>query len=54
MFDDKEWNPFFKVFFWKPWPHGSVYFTGLLFGYLVATNKHKKIKNVLKFIFRYH
>ena len=46
MFDDKEWNPFFKMFFWKLWPHGSVFFSGLLFGVFVSKIKPKKIKNV--------
>ncbi|CAG2104088.1 unnamed protein product [Medioppia subpectinata] len=27
MYDDMEWNNFFKMFFWKPWPHCAVYFT---------------------------
>ena len=47
MFDDKEWTKFFKMYFWKPWPHTTVYFIGFLFGYILPKlNKTYTVKNV--------
>ncbi len=45
--DDMEWNPFRTEFLWKPWSHGSVYFIGLAFGYLVHNIRPKVLSNVV-------
>jgi len=46
ILDDIVWNQFFKKFFWKPWPHGPVYFIGLAFGYVVYKIRPKILTNV--------
>lgn len=42
-----------EVFYQKPWPHGSVFFTGLAFGYIVFRIRAKKLSNVFLLIYIY-
>jgi hypothetical protein len=32
--------------YFKPWPHGSVFFIGLIFGYIIHEIRPKKLSKV--------
>ncbi len=37
---------FMAQIYFKPWPHGSVFFIGLIFGYIIHEIRPKKLSKV--------
>jgi hypothetical protein len=46
FFSDYYYKTWVHYIYWKPLPHGSTYFIGIFFGYIVHEIKPKKLSNV--------